>query len=259
MRCPETRILRIRIRRLSHLRLQRTPSLRTSPALNQTGSGYGASNSALLTGSFDAETGQLTSFTRIISLAERPDNAIIDNTSAKKIAERYISDRSGPVSIGLATEQYSHLDISSSPVAGTWIFVFNRIVQDYPCDVDGFTIAVDSVSGEVTSYERRWSAPDYAFIVAPEPLELKREATYTVLRKAQDTYPGLASGVRVISADIRWNDGHPAGTVPRPASILLGWKVVFDDDLIRKMPTPIPAVAWVDVQSGSLISFEYNH
>ena len=196
------------------------------------------SDAPLLTGSFDAVTGDLVSFDRVIPVTGRPSVAIIENVTAVKIAERYISDHNGPVSIDLTTEQYSPVGPDSAPRAGTWMFRYSRLVQDYPCDIDGFTVSVDSVSGEITGYERRWSDPEYAFILSPIPSVLKREATYTVLRKAQDTFPGLATGIVVISADVRWKDGHPAGTVPRPGSIRLAWKVVFDDELIRSQATP---------------------
>jgi hypothetical protein len=218
-----------------------------------------SSNTTILTGSLDAETGQMVSFTRIVPLTGRQANPAIDNGTAEKTANRYIGDRNGPVSINLSAQAYAPLGTVSSPAAGSWIFDYRRLVQDYPCDSDGFTVAIDSVTGDITGYERRWNDPVYAFVIAPEPIVLKREATYTVFHKAQDMYPGLASGITILSADILWMDGHPAGTVPRPASIPLAWKIVFDDDLIRKTPNPVPAVAWVDVQSGSLISIDYQH
>jgi hypothetical protein len=80
-----------------------------------------------------------------------------------------------------------------------------------------------------------------------------------VLQKAQETYPALASGLRILSAEIRWKDQHPAGITPRPGSIPLGWKIEFDDDIIRANSSAEPAVAWVDVQTGSILDFEYRH
>jgi hypothetical protein len=216
-------------------------------------------NNILLTGALDAGTGQLVAFSRNVSPSGRPAQPVLTSASARAVADRFISDRNGPVSVNMSDEQYVPLGPGISPAAGQYVLRYNRLVQDYPCDFDGFTISVDSSSGEVTGYERRWEDPDYAFVVSPAPSVLKREATYTVLHKAQDTFPGLATGITIQSAEVRWKDGHQRGTVPRPGSIPLAWKIVFDDEIIRAKQPAIPAVAWVDVQSGSLLEFNYTH
>ena len=216
-------------------------------------------NATIMVGSMDGETGLITEFTKVVSLNGRPPVPTIDNGTAVKTAEQFIGDRNGPVSVNLTAEQYAPQGTADAPVAGTWTLQFSRLVQGYPCDADGFTITVDAVTGEVTGYERRWNAPEFAFEVAPDVLVMKRDATYTVLNKAQSMYPGLATGIDIISADIRWKDAHTAGTVPRPASIPLAWKVEFNDALIRAMPNPVPAVAWVDVQTGNIIATDYTH
>ena len=216
-------------------------------------------NSTLLAGSIDAETGNIAEFASVVPTEGRPGAPVIDNATAMKIAEQFISDRTGPVSINISDQQYIPLNSSGSPVAGSWVLRYSRLFQGYPCDADGFTVTVDSVSGNITGYERIWNAPDYGFAVAPDAIVLKRDATYTVLHKAQNMYPGLATGINILSADVRWKDAHPAGTVPRPASIPLAWKVSFDDAIIRAMPHPVPAVAWVDAQNGNLIEIDYQH
>lgn len=216
-------------------------------------------NSLILSGDLDAGTGQIIKFSRTVSAAGRPAQPVLTAASARAVADRFISDHNGPVSTNMSDERYALLGTALSPVAGQYILNFERLVQSYPCDFDGFTVSVDSVSGEVTGYDRRWDDPDYAFVVSPVPSVPQRDATYTVLHKAQDTYPGLSSGISIISAEIRWKDGHIAGTTPRPGSIPLAWKIVFDDELIRAEKTPVPAVGWVDVQSGSLLEFDYTH
>jgi hypothetical protein len=216
-------------------------------------------NVSILSGALDAGTGQIVAFSRKISSSGRPAQPVLIATAARAVADRYVNDQNGPVSVNMSDEQYVPLGTGQSPVAGQYVLKYVRLVQDYPCDFDGFTVSVDSVSGEVTGYERRWEDPDYAFAASPVPTVAKREATYTVLHKAQDTFPGLATGIAILSAEVRWKDGHPIGTVPRPGSIPLAWKVVFDDEIIRAEVSPVPAVAWVDVQSGSLLEFDYEH
>jgi hypothetical protein len=91
------------------------------------------------------------------------------------------------------------------------------------------------------------------------PDVIRREATFAVMQKAREQFPADVAGLRIRSAEIRWKNKVPYGTVPRPGTIPLAWKVVFDDAVIRANASAEPAVAWVDVQSGDFISFEYRH
>jgi len=218
-----------------------------------------AGDSVTLAGSLDPETGQITSFAQNLVSEGRPDLPVIDLAAAQKIADSYIAEKNSPVSINLSAAGYSALGTPDSPRAGQYMFRYNRIVQGYPCDVDGFSLAVDSVSGEVTQYSRIWNTPEYAFAASPQPVVLRRDATYDILKKAQDTYPGLSAGVRILSAEIRWKDDHPPSIVPRPGSIPLAWKVVFDDELMRKQSEDSPAVAWIDAQTGAMLAFDYRN
>jgi len=213
----------------------------------------------LLTGTMDTETGLISSFTQTIQKLGRPAGPVLDMPAAQKIADRYISDKNGPVAVTMSEGRYLSSGSPSDPVAGQYVFLYNRIVNDIPCDEDGFTVGVDSVNGEITAYERRWSAPDNAFSVTSEPLVLKREATFAVLQRAKETYPASVSELRIVSAEIRWKDRYPSGVTPRPGSIPLAWKVVFDDDIIRANCSVKPALAWVEAQTGSFIDFEYQH
>jgi len=209
-----------------------------------------------VTGTMDAGTGLITSFSRTLQKTGRPAEPVLDMAAAQKIADRYISDQNGPVSINMSNGRYFPSGSLSDPVAGQYNFVYNRIVSGIPGDTEGFVVGVDAVNGEITAYERKWKSPDIAFSVISDQRVLKREATYAVLKKAQETYPDSVSGVRIISAEMRWKD-QPSSD--RPGSIPLAWKVVFDDDIIRANSSAQPAVAWVDVQSGSFLVFDYRH
>jgi len=213
----------------------------------------------ILTGSMDADTGIISSFSQKIQKLGRPAEPVLGMPAARIISEEYISDQNGPVAINISDARYSSLGTPSDPLAGQYSFSYNRIVNNIPCEADGFVVGVDSVTGDITSYERHWSAPDNAFSVATEPLILKREATFTVLQKAKETYPDSVDGLRIVSAEISWKDQHPAGFTPRPGSIPLTWKVMFDDDIIRANNSLQPAVAWVDGQTGNILDFTYRH
>lgn len=214
----------------------------------------------ILTGSIDPDTGEIVSFSRIIPTEGRQSDPLVDINAAQKIADRYIIEKnSAPLPLNMSDASYLPLGSSQNKVAGQYVFLYNRIVQEIPCDNDGFTISVDSVSGEVTGYERRWTTPESAFSVVADPLITRYEATFVVLKKAQEIYPSSGDGIRIVSAEIRWKDTHSPGSIPRPGSIPTAWKLQFTDAIIREQQTPVPAVGWVDAQTGKILAFYYQH
>jgi hypothetical protein len=213
-----------------------------------------------ITGSLDPDTGQLVSFSRAVSKQGRQADPVIDISTAQEIADRYIIDRNGaPLPVNMSKPRYDPLGLPNESVAGQYVFVYNRIVQDIPCDYDGFTISVDSVTGDVTEYNRRWTSPDNAFSVAADPLVKRYEAILLVQQRAQETFPASASSLKIISAEIRWKDVHPPGSLPRPGSISIAWKIQFEDDSIQAQQWLVPAIAWVDARTGKILDFNYRH
>jgi hypothetical protein len=208
----------------------------------------------------DADTGKILSFAKIIAGDGRPAEPAVGAEKAKAIAEHYIIDHNGGLlPLNMSRSRYDPLTTTTGPVAGQYTLTYERTFQDFPTDVDGFTVIVDAVTGEVTGYTQQWTTPEYAFSASAEPGVIKREATFAVLQKAKELYPSDIGGLRIISAEVRWKNNVPYGTTPRPGTIPLAWKVVFDDDIIRANTSAQPGVAWVDIQSGNFISFDYRH
>lgn len=217
-------------------------------------------NRTSITGSLDPDTGQIVSFSRAVSRQGRQADPVLDINTAQKIADRSIIDRNGaPFPVNMSEPRYDPLGLPNESVAGQYVFVYNRIVQDIPCDYDGFTISVDSVTGDVTEYNRRWSSPDNAFSVAIDPLVKRYQAVLLVQQRAQEVFPASASSLKIISTEIRWKDMHPPGSIPRPGSISVAWKVQFDDESIRAKQWPVPATGWVDARTGKILDFYYQH
>lgn len=220
---------------------------------------YRGSNQ-IVTGRMDAGTGKVSSFKKIIAGDGRPSTPVIDSIRAQAVADRYLIEQNGgQLPLNLSVARYDTIDSTSGPVAGHYTFIYERTFQDFLADVDGFTVIIDGVTGEVIGYTQQWTTPEHAFSASAQPDIIKREATFAVMQKAKEQYPAAVGGLRIISADIRWKNQVPYGTVPRPGSIPLAWKVVFDDDIIRANTTAHPAVAWVDAQSGDFIEFDYRH
>jgi len=214
----------------------------------------------LATGTLDAETGEMIASARVIQPENRPAVPVLDTERALAVADRYIIDKNGgQLPLNMSRSYYEPAASSSGIVAGQYVFVYERMFQDIPTDVDGFIVTVDAVTGEVTGYTRQWTTPEHAFSASAQPDIIRREATFAVLQKAKEQYPEYVGGLRIISADIRWKNEVPYGTVPRPGTIPLAWKVIFDDEVIRADASAQPAVAWVDAQSGEFLAFEYRH
>jgi len=217
-------------------------------------------NTTILTGSLDPETGQLISFTRSIPWEGRQADPLVSVNAAQKIADRYILEKNeASLHLNMTEVYYVPLQVSQKTVAGHYDFIYNRIVQEIPCDKDGLTISVDSLNGDVTGFERRWNSPDSAFSIAMDPLVTRSVAISAVLKKAEETYPSSRNGITIISAETRWKDDQSHGTIPRPGSIPQAWKVVFTDEIIREKISSSPAVAWIDIQTGKILDFSYQH
>jgi hypothetical protein len=216
-------------------------------------------NSSIISGSMDPDTGQIASFSRLIMQQGRPAEPSLDISAAQGIADHYIIERNGaPLPVNMSEARYEPLGNPDKSVAGNYIFIYNRIVQNIPCDYDGFTISVDSVTGEVTGYNRRWDSPDNAFSVAVDPLVKRYQAIFSVQQKAQEIFPSSASGFTIVSSEIRWKDMHPLGVIPRPGSIMTAWKIQFDDDNTRSQKKSLPATGWVDARTGKILDFYYR-
>jgi hypothetical protein len=209
-------------------------------------------------GLLDAETGMIVTFNRTIHPGARPQNPVLTIGNARQIADSTINSRNtGILSINMSDGRYVPLVTPSGNVAGSYRFIYNRIIQDHPCDTDGFIVSVDAISGAITEYVQRWETPDNAFMIAEDVVVPRYDATYTVQAKAKSIYP--SSTPHIISADVRWKDRHDPATTPRPSTIPLAWKIVFDDDIIRAKADPTPSVGWVDAQTGELLEIKYQH
>jgi hypothetical protein len=212
-------------------------------------------------GFIDAKTGTIVTFNRTIHPGARPQNPVLTMGNARQIADSTINNRNtgGILSINMTDGRYLPLPTPGGTVAGTYRFVYSRIIQDYPCDTDGFIVSVDAVNGQITEWVQHWQSPDNAFMIIETPVVPKYDAIYTVQAKARTIYPGSISTLQIVSAERVWKDEHSPGTTPRPSSIALAWKVVFDDETIRGHPEARRGVGWVDTSSGELIEITYQH
>ena len=88
-------------------------------------------NSIILTGAMDPETGQIFSFTRNIPWEGRQTDPLLDMNAAQKIADRYIFDKNrASLALNMSEARYNPLQFPQKTVAGHYVFVYNRLVQD---------------------------------------------------------------------------------------------------------------------------------
>jgi hypothetical protein len=211
-------------------------------------------------GLISAETGTVITYNRTIHPGARPQNPVLTMGNARQIADSTMNDRTpGILSVNMSDGRYVPLSTPGGNVAGTYRFVFNRVIQDYPCDTDGFIVSIDAVSGAVTEWVQRWESPDNAFMILDTPTVPKYDAIYAAQAKAKTIYPGSIGSLQIVSAERVWKDEHAPGTTPRPSSIPLAWKIVFDDETIRGHPEARKGVCWVDTFTGEIIEITYQH
>ena len=214
----------------------------------------------LVHGSLDADTGELSTYAIGVTRMGRPENPSITIDAAQQVADREIEERNGVIPVVLSDSRLDPLGMPGEKIAGRYVFVYNRVIQNVPCDSDGFTIVVDSVSGNVIEYRKSWSLPENAVAASSKPAITKDAAIKTIEQEAAAIYPASTSSREIVSAELRWKDFHnPDKVVPAPGSILLAWKVQFDDETIRAQQWPNPATGWVDAQNGTLLDTYYRH
>lgn len=214
----------------------------------------------LVHGSLDADTGELSTYAIGVTRMGRPENPSITIDAAQQVADREIKERNGVIPILLSDSRLDPLGMPGEKIAGRYVFVYNRVIQNVPCDSDGFTIVVDSVAGNVIEYRKSWSLPENAVAASSKPATTKDAAIKTVEQEAATIYPASTASLKIVSAELRWKDFHnPDKIVPAPGTIPLAWKVQFDDETIRAQQWPNPATGWVDAQSGILMDMYYRH
>jgi len=216
-------------------------------------------NMTLVSGSVDAIKGEIRAFARNIPLYGRSADPAVTQETAQGIAEKYVAARTSGLPLTLISSRYDRWGTESVPAAGAYTFSWERRYLDYPVDTDGITVVVDALDGEIIGYDRRWTTAEYAFSQAVVPTIARHDATYAAMEAARAVYPEQIGSVRILSSDLRWNNGQMKGTIPRPGSVPLAWKIVFDDELLRSNASLPPGIAWVDIQTGNVTALEYRH
>ena len=219
----------------------------------------------IVMGTLDADTGDLRDYfiPAYLSGEQQGDShPAVTMDSARVTAENEIRQRNGDLPLKLVE---SRLD-SPSPrppgmeAAGNYVFLFRRIIQGVPCNSDGFTISVDSGTGNVVSYYKSWHTPENAVAAQSVPAISRDTAIAVIEREARACYPASADSFRIVSADLEWMDLYnPDMFTPSPGVIPLAWYVRFDDKTIREREFPVPEEGSVDAQNGTLLSMYYVH
>jgi hypothetical protein len=216
-------------------------------------------NMTLVYGSVDATKGEIRAFVRNIPQFGRPADPAVTQETAQGIAEKFVTARTSGLPLSLISSRYDRWGTESVPAAGAYTFFWERTYLDFPVDTDSITVVVDALTGEVIGYDKRWTTAEYAFSQAVVPTIARHDATYAVMEAARAVYPEQIGSVRILSSDLRWNNGRMKGTIPRPGSVPLAWRIVFDDELLRANASLAPGIAWIDIQTGNVTAIEYRH
>jgi len=110
-------------------------------------------------GELDPWTGSLVWYAIPVKRISRPASPAIAIGTARITSDNEIRNRNGILSLNMSEERYDPIGMPDSGVAGAYVFVYDRLEKKDPCDSDGFTINVDSVSGKVIEYRKTWIQP----------------------------------------------------------------------------------------------------
>ena len=116
-------------------------------------------NERLIQGGLNPNNGKLTWYAVPIKRFGRQNNPSITIDAAHNAADSEIRNRDGVLTLNMSESRYDLL--GASKVAGVYVFVYTRLAKNVPCENDGFTLSVDSISGKVVEYRKTWvGAPD---------------------------------------------------------------------------------------------------
>jgi hypothetical protein len=203
----------------------------------------------------DAETGELIQYL-IPSFyweeTQERSSPAITLESARLVAENEIRERNGELPLVL-------MDSEVNPY-GNYDFNYRRIINGVPSLNNGIWVGIDARTGKVGSYFKSWKIPENAVAASFVPAISREQAIALVKREATACYPESAYSFRIVSADLQWMDSYPEDAfIPKPGVIPLAWHVRFNDKTIRAGDPKSTDEAWVDAQSGTLLSMEYFH
>jgi len=218
-------------------------------------------NETLIFGSLFPDTGELREYTRQIPWSQRADTSPITLDAARLVADTEVMERNGNLPVVMTHAEYSPLlGMAWAKSSREYLFIYNRILQNVTCESDGISVTVHPVTGDIVRYQKKWVLTENALAPVSVPAIARGAAGSIVEQEARSHYPLSADRIRVRTVDLRWKDtGTEEGIAPAPESILLAWKVEFDDEYIRAQQNPDKGVGWVDAQNGSLLELHYRH
>jgi len=116
-------------------------------------------NENIVQGGIDPDTGSISSYAIGIKRIGRPEKPVITIEAGQDAAEKEIMSRNGEISLNKTDARYDPLGFPDRNIAGVYVYVYDRLIKNNPCDSDGFTVGVDSISGSVVEYRKTWIKP----------------------------------------------------------------------------------------------------
>lgn len=116
-------------------------------------------NENIVQGSIEPDTGSISSYAIGIKRIGRPEKPVITIEAGQNTAKKEITSRNGEISLNITEARYDPLGFPDRSIAGVYVYVYERLIKNNPCDSDGFTVDVDSISGSVVEYRKTWIKP----------------------------------------------------------------------------------------------------
>lgn len=182
-------------------------------------------------------------------------NSNISKDNALAIAEKYIQPRVSADTISeLELEDINYKESAASDLPGTYFISYVRIIRGIPSLSDGIILRVNEETGEVSSYNKRWSMSEEEIALIDTEPDITNEEAVKILKEYMSNISYIreekANTVKVISSDLVWKENDDD-------KIHLAWRIQFVDSSFAEDDS-YPASLWIDTHSGEMLLFAYG-
>lgn len=183
---------------------------------------------------------------------------IITSDDAVEIANEYIINKK--VDDNIVFDNVRYHAPAADDLPATYGIHYKRMIKGTPSMSDGIIINVNAETGEVSSYQRRWSMPESQIVdISIEPKISAVDAGDILKKYMVSSYPiyqkkNVAEGMKVHSSELIWKDHNYRET--NSHDIRLTWWIHFDDPSCDKFD--LKPAAWIDAHSGEVLTVVYS-
>ncbi|BBL64869.1 YcdB/YcdC domain-containing protein [Methanosarcina mazei] len=182
-------------------------------------------------------------------------NNNINKDDALTIAEKYIQSRVSADMINeIELEDVNYKESDADGLPGTYFISYARIIRGIPSLSDGVILRVNAETGEISSYNKRWSMSGEEIALIDKEPSITDEEAIKILKEYMTSVPQIgeekANTVKVMSSNLVWKENEDD-------KIHLAWWIKFVDSSFAE-DEDHPASVWIDAHSGEILLIAYG-